>query len=72
LTLRTSCSRVIWIGLLLQATAGAVGWLQEGDMTVAMRMAARFSGRISFLAYLNTMVVFVGRMRGKAACSAFV
>lgn len=70
--MRSSFSSVIWIGLLLQATAGALGWLQEGDMAAAMRMAARFSGRVSFLAYLTSMAVFVGWMRGKSSRSVAV
>jgi len=74
--MRSSLLRMLFIGLLLQATAGALGWLDQGSMTDAMRMAARYSGRISFLAYLTAMWAFArwatgAGSRAMAADAAF-
>ncbi len=53
------------LGLLLQATAGAMGFLHDEGMVEAMRYAARYSGRISFLAYLLSMLIFTRWLAGR-------
>ena len=56
---------VLMLGLLLLATAGAMGFLYDEGMVEAMRYAARYSGRISFLAFLMSMLVFTRWLAGR-------
>ena len=56
--MRSPILQFLMLGLLLQATAGAMGFLHDEGMVEAMRYAARYSGRVSFLAYLMSMLVF--------------
>ena len=63
--MRSSLFPVLVLGLLLQATVGAMGFLHDEGMVEAMRYAARYSGRISFLAYLTSMTVFTGWLAGR-------
>ena len=62
--MRSPLFSVLMLGLLLQATAGAMGFLHDEGMVEAMRYAARYSGRISFLAYLVSMLVFTRWLSG--------
>ena len=63
--MRSSFFRFFMLGLLLQATAGALGYLHDEGMVEAMRYAARYSGRVSFLAYLMSMLAFTGWLGGR-------
>lgn len=62
--MRSPLFSVLMLGLLLQATAGAMGFLHDEGMVEAMRYGARYSGRISFLAYLVSMLVFTRWLSG--------
>ena len=63
--MRSPVLQFLMLGLLLQATAGAMGFLHDEGMVEAMRYAARYSGRISFLAYLLSMLVFTRCLAGR-------
>lgn len=63
--MRSPLLPVLMLGLLLQATAGAMGFLHDEGMVEAMRYAARYSGRISFFAYLMSMLVFTCWLAGR-------
>ena len=63
--MRLPVLQFLMLGLLLQGTAGAMGFLHEEGMVEAMRYAARYSGRISFLAYLLSMLVFTRCIAGR-------
>lgn len=63
--MRSPLLPVLMLGLLLQATAGVMGFLHDEGMVEAMRYAARYSGRISFLAYLMSILVFTRWLAGR-------